>query len=134
MKCAQGRPTIRYSEAFKLQVVEEVERGEVSSYEEAREKYGIGGHATVRRWVRQYGREQSLRKVVRVEKPEERDQIKKLKKEIAELEKALAKTRVSECLTESYLEIACERLGMSEEEFKKKVAGKQSAERSSEQE
>lgn len=43
-----------YSMSFKLSVVSEIERGEVS-VTGARRKYGIQGNATVIRWLRKYG-------------------------------------------------------------------------------
>jgi len=43
-----------YSLAFKLSVVEEVERGELGIKAAAR-KYGIQSHSTVTNWLRKYG-------------------------------------------------------------------------------
>lgn len=43
-----------YSMSFKLQVVQEVERGEIS-VSSARRKYGIQGGHTVVQWLRKYG-------------------------------------------------------------------------------
>jgi transposase len=44
-----------YTLAFKLMVVNEVEKGNLS-YIQAQFKYGIQGHATVLRWLRKHGR------------------------------------------------------------------------------
>lgn len=43
-----------YSHAFKLQVVAEVESGQLN-YSQARRKYGIQGSYTVKRWVEKFG-------------------------------------------------------------------------------
>ena len=43
-----------YSLAFKLQVVGEIERGELN-YDQANRKYGIQGNVTVSNWMRKYG-------------------------------------------------------------------------------
>jgi len=43
-----------YSLAFKLQVVGEIERGELN-YDQADRKYGIQGHVTVAKWMKKYG-------------------------------------------------------------------------------
>lgn len=43
-----------YSMSFKLQVVQEVERGE-SSVKGAQRRYGIQGNTTVINWLRKYG-------------------------------------------------------------------------------
>jgi hypothetical protein len=52
-----------------------------------------------------------------------------LKQRVRDLEKALADTHMKELLGEAYLGIACQRLGLDIEEFKKKVAMTPSAPR-----
>lgn len=44
-----------YSLAFKLQVVDEVEKG-LLSYKQSQRKYGIQGRTTVLKWLRKHGR------------------------------------------------------------------------------
>lgn len=44
-----------YTLAFKLAVVEQVEKGELT-YTQAQQRYGIQGSSTVLKWVRRYGR------------------------------------------------------------------------------
>lgn len=44
-----------YSLAFKLQIVDEVEKGELT-YKQAQVKYGIQGKSTVLVWLRKHGR------------------------------------------------------------------------------
>ena len=44
-----------YTLAFKLAVVEQVEKGELS-YKQAQAKYGIQGRTTVLNWLRKHGR------------------------------------------------------------------------------
>lgn len=44
-----------YTLTFKLNVVKEVESGQLSTIE-AQKKYGIQGHATVLNWLRKYGK------------------------------------------------------------------------------
>jgi transposase-like protein len=119
------KTTIRYSEAFKCQVVEQLRKGKFQSLAEAKERYGIGGHVTIRRWIKKYGDEKMLPRKVRIEMPEERDQIKKLKKEKKELMYALSKAKVKEALSEAYFEELCEELGIEDiEEVKKKLNAK----------
>jgi transposase len=43
-----------YSLAFKLQVVQEIERGHIG-LKAAQDKYGIQGDSTVRKWLKKYG-------------------------------------------------------------------------------
>lgn len=116
---------IRYSEAFKLQVIGEVESGRFESIEQARMAYGIGGASTIRRWMRKYGRTDLESRIVRVETVQERDQIKALKARIRDLERAVADSKVQELLANAYFEIVCEQFGVSDVEgLKKNIAKK----------
>lgn len=45
-----------YSMAFKLSVVEQVEKGEMT-YKQAQKRYGIQGRSTVLVWLRKHGRQ-----------------------------------------------------------------------------
>ncbi len=117
---------MRYSLAFKQQVVAEMEAGRFRSICQASEHYGIGGTTTVRRWLKQFGKNHLVPKVVRVEKPDEANQVRELKKQIRQLKQALGETQLHNVLNESYLSIACEQLGQDVEAFKKKAATKES--------
>ncbi len=113
---------VRYSDAFKRQIVEEVESGRHGSLNVVVQTYGIGGTSTVARWIRQYGREDLLPKTVRVETLKERDKLKEARKRIRELEAAVADMHMDYCLERGFLRAACERLGENPEAFKKKHA------------
>ena len=120
-----GAQIIRYSEAFKRKVVEGLEKGELRNQSEARELYGIGGGSTIHRWLRKYGKNHLVAKVVKVESMKERDRVKQLKRRIRELEKALADSKVKEVLNQAYFEVVCEDMGIEDVgEYKKKLAGK----------
>lgn len=120
-----GRKIVRYSEAFKREVVEEMERGRFQDVTEAARCYGIGARETIQRWMKQYGKGHLLPRVVRVERMNERDEIKQLKKRNKQLEKALAEAKVHEVLNQAYFEMVCEKFGIEDvEAFKKKVDGK----------
>jgi len=112
----------RYSEAFKRQVVDEIDRGKFSSPYKAREAYGIRGVGTIERWVRKYGREDLLPKRIRIETMQEVDRLKEARKRIKELEAALADAHIDNCLEHAFLEIACERMETDLDDFKKKNA------------
>lgn len=114
---------VRYSEAFKQQVVSELEDGRYGSPFEASRAYGISGSGTVRRWVREYGKSHLLSKVVRVEKQGEPGEIKRLKDRVRQLESALADSHMDWALEKSFFEILCERTNTDVEAFKKKHAG-----------
>jgi len=110
----------RYSEAFKLQVVSELDSGKLGSIAEARERYGIAGKMTVQSWLRKYGKEHQRTRIIRVETPNERDQLKKLKQENERLKRALADEHLKAALYESWFEVACEEFGVQDvETFKK---------------
>jgi transposase-like protein len=116
---------IRYSEAFKRKVVEGLEKGELRNQAEARQRYGIRGGSTIHRWLRKYGKNHLIAKVVKVESMKERDRIKQLKRKVRELEKALADTKVEQVLDRAYFEVLCEEMGIEDTaEYKKKLAGK----------
>ena len=71
---------IRYSEAFKVEIVRELETSQ-APFEQIRRKYGIGGCATVQKWVRRYGNG-TRGKIIRVERPEEINELKRLKERV----------------------------------------------------
>src|SRR5690242_5756931 len=98
---------IRYSESFKMAIVRELEEQELPC-EHVRRKYGIKGCSTVQRWVRQYGNgSRGIR--IRVEKPQEIDELKRLKERVRRLESALADANIDLALERAYTELACER-------------------------
>ena len=115
------RIIVRYSMSFKQQVVGELESGRFSSISEAQEHYGITGAATIRNWLVKYGRNHLCAKVVHVEKPNEKEQIKALKKQIKQLKEALGQTQAENVINQEFLKIACEQMGQDLEGFKKKV-------------
>ena len=113
---------VRYSEAFKRGIVSELEKGRHSSLNAVCRAYGIGGTLTVARWVCRYGAEDLLPKNVRIETLKERDELKEARKRIRELEAAVADAHIDHCLEKAYFHVACERMGVDPEDFKKKNA------------
>ncbi len=115
------RAEIRYSEAFKKAVVGELEREDLS-YAQMRRKYGIRGGGTVSAWVRKYGNG-SRGKVIRVERPEEINELQALKRRVKQLERLLVDTNLDLALERASTHMACEAAGIKDvEAFKKKVA------------
>jgi len=115
---------IRYSESFKLQVVREIESGRFDNCFAAARFYGIRAMDTVTRWVRHYGKSHILKKVVRVETTDERNELKRLKARVREVESALLDAHLDLRLERSYLKLACKAAGQDDVgEFKKKHAG-----------
>ena len=113
---------IRYSEAFKMEVVRELEENDLSFLQMQR-KYGIKGCGTIQSWARKYGNG-SRGKVIRVQKPDEIDELKQLKLRVRRLETALADANVDLAIERAYTRLACERAGIKDVEgFKKKAGG-----------
>ena len=112
---------IRYSPAFKRQVVREVEAGESCVYQVQR-KYDIKGTSTVMRWVRQLG-SGKYGKIIRVEEPDEIDEAARLRRQLRQAKEALADTHMELALEKGFLVVACEQLDQTVEGFKKKHGG-----------
>jgi len=105
-----------------MEIVREVEVSG-KSFEEIRRKYGIRGCDTVQTWVRRYGNG-TRGKIIRVEKPEEINELKQLQQRTRRLESALADANLELALERQYTRLACERAGIKDvAEFKKKADG-----------
>ncbi len=113
---------VTYSEAFKRQVVDQIESGKFRNAYHARVSLGIPGMATVHRWLRRYGSDEYIPKRIKIMSLEEVDETKELKKRVRALETALADAQMRSLLSDSYLEIACNRMETDPEQFKKKHA------------
>lgn len=119
---------IRYSHAFKMQAVREVESGRLCAWE-VTQKYGVRGTATVMRWVRQFG-SGKYGKIIRVQKPDEIKQLTRLRLDLRRAKEALAEAHMDLALERAFLAEACERLDLSVEAFKKKSPGRRPTGRS----
>jgi transposase-like protein len=116
--------TVRYSEAFKLQVLRELREGKFPSIEAARRAYGIGGTVTIQRWMHQHDRTDQLGKVIRVETPKEVSEVNQLRHRVRDLEKALADAHLDTRIADARLKLACRAAGIDDvEAFKKKHDG-----------
>jgi transposase-like protein len=106
----EKEPIKRYSEAFKHQVVREYETG-VSIYH-LQQKYGIGSHKTVQRWIKRYGRAGYRAELVVIQTVDDQLEVKAMKQRIVELERALADSVLETQMLRSTLERAEQALGM----------------------
>jgi transposase-like protein len=100
----------RYSQAFKQQVVREYEGG--TSIYHLMQKYGIGAHETVKRWVERYSRAGYRNEVVVIQTVEDQLEVKAMKQRITELEKALADNVLENQMLRATVEVASQALGM----------------------
>lgn len=116
---ANAKTVYHYSLAFKLQVLDQIERG-VYSQKQAAIIYGCSATA-IHKWIKRYGKNHLLNKVVKVSTMQERDDFKALKAQVAELKAALADAHMDHKLDSLFLELACKELGVELDTFKKKV-------------
>ena len=105
------KTTKRYSDCFKLQVVEEIENNGLTM-EDCRRKYGITGGDTIHKWLRKYGKHHLLNKIVRVETREEIDELKRLRAENKALKEAYAELALHHKCSEKVIEVADELFNM----------------------
>jgi transposase-like protein len=103
--------TIRYSSAFKLKVVSEIESGKFT-FGEARRIYDIGGPTTIQRWVKKYGKHHLLNKIIRIEMKDEKDKVKELQNQIKALQRALSQSQVDNICWKSLIEVINEKYGI----------------------
>ena len=96
--------TTRYSIGFKQMVVKEIENG--ARIEAMRIKYGIRGGGTISNWVRSFGKDHLLNKIVRIETMEEKDQVKELQRQLREAKAALADSLIAQRCLEIVIEEA----------------------------
>jgi transposase-like protein len=118
-----NRKVIRYSISFKQKVVQEIEQ-EGISISEANRRYGINGGETVRKWLKELGRNHLLNVVTRVEMKDEKDRLRELEKENQKLKLALADAYLARDCAEKVIEVANE---LYQTDLKKKFGEKSSA-------
>src|SRR5699024_10834995 len=81
--------------------------------------YGCS-QGSVRQWIKKFGKNHLLNKIVRIQTMDESSRISELNKQIEELKVALADAHIDQKLAESRLKVACQKLDVDPEEFKKK--------------
>ena len=108
-----------YSEEFKLKVVHEVLRGEISK-EGCREKYGIKGHCTVLKWMRKFG---FSKEPIKMGQKRKKTKTTDLQVQIRLLKEELSYERLKSEAFSEMIDIAEEELKIS---IRKKSGAKQS--------
>lgn len=103
----RDRKVIRYSNCFKLQVVEDIETNGLS-LEDCRRKYGIRGTSTIQGWLKNFSKNHLLNKVIRVETRDELDELKRLRAENKALKEAYAELALNHKCSEKVIEVADE--------------------------
>jgi len=103
----QPGTTVRYSISFKQKVVREIEE-EGLTFSQARRRYSISGGQTIQAWVRTFGKNHLLNKIVRIEMKGEKDRVKELEAEIKKLKIALADATVENHTLQTLIKIVNE--------------------------
>ncbi|MFT7592143.1 MAG: transposase-like protein [bacterium] len=110
----------RYSESFKLKVLDELSTGKYSK-KKLGNLYGVNP-STVNEWIRKYDRKDLMNSRILVENIDETSRLKALKKEIEQLKTLLIKKDLAKLVDDSYLEVAAKNIAYkSVEELKKNL-------------
>ena len=106
---------IRYGEAFKLRVIEQIESGELT-VAEARRVYDIACRGTIDNWLNRRGKQHLVPNVIRVTMKTEKDRIKELQRRNRKLEHALVEERLRTLALESAIEVYEEEIGLKKKD------------------
>ena len=113
---------IRYSEAFKLKVMEELRDAKWKSVWEAAKAYGIA-EMSVYNWMRKLGFEHLKGRFIYVKTRTELDRIKELEEQVLRLKQSLADEVLDHKIDVEFLKIACKRAGTTVDDLKKEWWG-----------
>lgn len=103
----QQKTVVRYSISFKRKVVKEIEEEGLGITEAAR-RYGIKGGQTIQNWIRKFGKNHLLNKMVRVEMKGEKDRLKELEAELKRAKLALADATLKNDVLETLIMVVNE--------------------------
>jgi len=101
---SEKRHQNRYTIAFKMKLVEEIENGLISQCAASR-LYGVP-QTTIFDWIKRYGYNAQIDKVVYVMTNEEERELIRLRKEVQRLTRALDESHLKNLALESLIEIA----------------------------
>ncbi|WP_414003463.1 transposase [Maribacter sp. 2304DJ31-5] len=90
----------RYSEPFKLKILDELTTGRLNKYQLGK-LYGVAP-TTINEWIRKYNRKDLMNTRIKVETKDETTRIKELQKEIEQLKKPLLKKDLDALVLDSY--------------------------------
>ena len=100
----------RYSEAFRIQVVREYER-EGMSLTKLHQRYGVS-IPTLKKWIAKYSTQGLRYQLMTIQTPEERDQVKELKAEIAQLKMVVADLTLEKAILEGTIAVIEDEYGI----------------------
>jgi transposase-like protein len=108
----------RYSESFKLKILSELSTGKYTKRQLGR-IYGIQ-NSTINEWIKKYNRTDLMNTRIVVQDKDEITRIKQLQKEVEKLKEILIKKDLDQLVSDSYLEVAAEKLGFKNSDELKK--------------
>jgi transposase len=110
----------RYSESFKLQVLDELSNANHSKRQVGL-LYGIQP-STINEWIKKYNRKDLMNTRILVQTDDELTRIKALQKELKQLKELLIRKGLDKLIDDSYLKVAANKLGYKDVlELKKKL-------------
>lgn len=101
----EQKTSIRYSISFRQKIIREIEEEGLGISLVAR-RYGIRGGGTIQRWLKLYGKNYLLNKIVRIEMKDEKDRVKELEAEVRKLKIALADKTMEKDVLETIIQLA----------------------------
>lgn len=114
-----NRTVKRYSESFKLKVLQEISSGKYTKGELKR-VYDLSS-GTVYYWIKKYSRFDLLNRQVKIVTMNEKDKLKALEEQIKQLKELLIEKDLTLLTDKVYLQDAVRQLGYKDiEDFKKK--------------
>jgi len=99
----------RYSDAFKLKILDEFSKGKYSKRDLSR-LYGIRA-STINDWIKKFDRKDLMNTRIIVENADEISRLKLLEKEIEQLKKLLLKKDLELLANDAFLEVAAKKMG-----------------------
>jgi transposase len=112
----------RYTAAFRLLVVRDMEENHLSMYK-VREKYDICDQ-TIKKWLIKYGKQHLLPIKVLVMQVEEQDLLKASQTRVKEMESLVVSMQMERHRQQMFYEEALRQIGMDKETFEKKTGFK----------
>lgn len=101
--------TRRYSEGFKLKILNELSTGKYSKRQLSM-IYGLRT-STINEWITKYDRKELMNTRIMVENQDEISRLKLLQNELSQLKKLLLKKDLELLVNDSYFEVICEKYG-----------------------
>lgn len=98
---------VRYSDCFKQMVVADIEQNGLTIHQ-CQLKYGITGGVTIQNWIKKFGKNHLLNKIIRVETKNETSEIQLLKKELKALKEAYAEAMLERKVHQEIIKVSDE--------------------------